>query len=553
MPITGKRETILAIGAAIGVAVSWTAQAEPRQPSGNQIQLAQNNDDREDERRKRRHEQQQQQQQRQEHQQPQRQERSNPGRDHSGGGGGDSDRQRVQQQQQQQPDNRDDRRERKNADREQRQKGRAQQQQEQQNQQERRRDQVDKERANREAEREKAVRDRREQADKAREEKNRNRKDRADDRRDRKDDNRGRADDKGNSRDDRAGDRRDRPANRADDRRERIDERIKNREITREELQDRRDRRREFSRGRLKDITRGRKERREAGGRIVIEEPDRRRIIRDNGRVIIEHDERERLRGAARDVRTEKGPHGRNRTIITRPNGVQIISVEDNDGRLIRRIKRFQNGREVILINNDFEGRGRYRDRGHRRGPGFYVDLPDITVDLRNKDYYLYADDADEGEIEDLLTAPPVDDLEDDYTLDEIRYSPGIRKRLRKLNLNTVNFEFGSWEIREGEIDKLSVVARVINRILRKNPDEVFMIAGHTDAVGSDEDNLSLSDRRAETVARVLTDEFGVPPENLVTQGYGESDLLIDTDQAEIRNRRVDFMRITPFLAQKEE
>jgi outer membrane protein OmpA-like peptidoglycan-associated protein len=66
------------------------------------------------------------------------------------------------------------------------------------------------------------------------------------------------------------------------------------------------------------------------------------------------------------------------------------------------------------------------------------------------------------------------------------------------------------------------------------------------------ENNLSLSDRRAETVARVLTDEFGVPPENLVTQGYGESNLLIETEGPEIRNRRVEFMRITPYLAQNE-
>jgi outer membrane protein OmpA-like peptidoglycan-associated protein len=77
------------------------------------------------------------------------------------------------------------------------------------------------------------------------------------------------------------------------------------------------------------------------------------------------------------------------------------------------------------------------------------------------------------------------------------------------------------------------------------------MIAGHTDAVGSEEDNLSLSDRRAETVARILTDEFGVPAENLVTQGYGESDLLLQTDQAEVRNRRVEAMRITPALARE--
>jgi hypothetical protein len=40
---------------------------------------------------------------------------------------------------------------------------------------------------------------------------------------------------------------------------------------------------------------------------------------------------------------------------------------------------------------------------------------------------------------------------------------------------------------------------------------EVFLIEGHTDAVGSEIDKLSLSDRRAESVALVLSQQFGVP------------------------------------------
>jgi outer membrane protein OmpA-like peptidoglycan-associated protein len=39
------------------------------------------------------------------------------------------------------------------------------------------------------------------------------------------------------------------------------------------------------------------------------------------------------------------------------------------------------------------------------------------------------------------------------------------------------------------------------------------------DAVGSDVDNLSVSDRRAESVAIALTQRFGVPAENLTTHG----------------------------------
>ena len=74
------------------------------------------------------------------------------------------------------------------------------------------------------------------------------------------------------------------------------------------------------------------------------------------------------------------------------------------------------------------------------------------------------------------------------------------------------------------------------------------MIEGHTDAVGAEEDNLSLSDRRAESVAVALTEQFGVPPENLVTQGYGEQDLKVPTQGPERVNRRVAVRRITPLI-----
>ncbi len=74
------------------------------------------------------------------------------------------------------------------------------------------------------------------------------------------------------------------------------------------------------------------------------------------------------------------------------------------------------------------------------------------------------------------------------------------------------------------------------------------MVEGYTDATGADEDNLSLSDRRAESVAVALTEQFKVPPENLVTQGYGEQYLKVDTQGPEEANRRVAVRRITPLI-----
>ena len=80
----------------------------------------------------------------------------------------------------------------------------------------------------------------------------------------------------------------------------------------------------------------------------------------------------------------------------------------------------------------------------------------------------------------------------------------------------------------------------------------MFLIEGHTDAVGSDIDNLTLSDRRAEAVADILTETFDVPPENLITQGYGEQYLKVPTRRRPERlNRRVAVRRITPLMSER--
>jgi outer membrane protein OmpA-like peptidoglycan-associated protein len=76
----------------------------------------------------------------------------------------------------------------------------------------------------------------------------------------------------------------------------------------------------------------------------------------------------------------------------------------------------------------------------------------------------------------------------------------------------------------------------------------VFLIEGHTDAVGNEVDNLSLSDRRAQSAAELLTQQFGVPAENLTSQGYGEQYLKEQTQGPSLINRRVTVRNITPLL-----
>jgi outer membrane protein OmpA-like peptidoglycan-associated protein len=135
------------------------------------------------------------------------------------------------------------------------------------------------------------------------------------------------------------------------------------------------------------------------------------------------------------------------------------------------------------------------------------------------------------------------------YSVDEVKRSARVRDIARRVDLDTLTFEFGSASIPESEVRRLEGVATAMERLLDKNPAETFLIEGHTDAVGSDVANLALSDRRAEAVAQALTDVFGIPPENLSTQGYGERYLKVNTQAPERENRRVAIRRITPLVA----
>src|SRR5437764_6729085 len=146
------------------------------------------------------------------------------------------------------------------------------------------------------------------------------------------------------------------------------------------------------------------------------------------------------------------------------------------------------------------------------------------------------------------MLAPPVDRIERRYSLDEIRYSPSVRQLMPSIDLNSINFETGSWEIPPDQSTKLQAIADGLNQAITRNPREVFLIEGHTDAVGNDVDNLSLSDRRAESAAALLTQQFGVPADNLTSQGYGEQYLKIPTQEPERQNRRVTIRNITPLL-----
>jgi outer membrane protein OmpA-like peptidoglycan-associated protein len=311
----------------------------------------------------------------------------------------------------------------------------------------------------------------------------------------------------------------------------------------REQARDAREFLRQDRQGSTRGIEQVRQERRETreGDRVVIREPDR-TIIREGGRTIIRHNETDRFTVNARDVRVERRGN-ETVSIVERSDGTRIVTVTDEDGRLIRRSRRDPAGREVVIIENDYSG--------PRRTESYYVELPPPVVRIPRERYIVEAERASPADIYAVLTAPPVERIDRRYTLDQVRYSAPLRERMPRVDLDTVTFDSGSWQLTPDQIDRLAVVADGLKRAIERHPREVFLIEGHTDAVGADVDNLSLSDRRAEAVAVALTERFGVPGENLTTQGYGEQYLKVATQDPERANRRVTARRITPLLDQQ--
>ncbi len=274
------------------------------------------------------------------------------------------------------------------------------------------------------------------------------------------------------------------------------------------------------------------------GQRTVIEEPDHRMIIRENGRAFVRHDEVERFRLTGQDVRVERRG-GEIVTLVRRPGDVEIVTYVDESGRLLRRVRRTRDGREFVLIDNRMRGPA---------GVEIFVSLPPPRIVIPRDEYIVEMEYAPRERIFAALEAPPIEPIERAYTLDEVRFSPALRDRMRRVDLNTITFEFGSWQVAPDQIPLLANIAEAINQVVGRNPNEVFLIEGHTDAVGNDVDNLSLSDRRAESVAVILTQNFQVPPENLTTQGYGAQQLKVQTPGPSRENRRVTIRRITPLL-----
>jgi len=105
-----------------------------------------------------------------------------------------------------------------------------------------------------------------------------------------------------------------------------------------------------------------------------------------------------------------------------------------------------------------------------------------------------------------------------------------------------IRFDYNSDIIAKSAIPDVNNLGKALSDPALKGG--TFVLAGHTDAAGGEEYNQDLSNRRADAVKRYLTEKFGLPPQNLVTAGYGKSRLKNKDKPAAAENRRVEVVNM---------
>jgi outer membrane protein OmpA-like peptidoglycan-associated protein len=112
-----------------------------------------------------------------------------------------------------------------------------------------------------------------------------------------------------------------------------------------------------------------------------------------------------------------------------------------------------------------------------------------------------------------------------------------------------IRFEYNSARISQASLPAVQELGKALSAPELKG--STFVVAGHTDAIGGDAYNQDLSERRADTIKRYLTEKHGIAGADLVTVGYGKSKLKDPSAPTSAVNRRVQVINLNYKTASK--
>ncbi|MCO6184649.1 OmpA family protein [Rhizobium sp. L1K21] len=128
-----------------------------------------------------------------------------------------------------------------------------------------------------------------------------------------------------------------------------------------------------------------------------------------------------------------------------------------------------------------------------------------------------------------------------------VRMKQQVAEIMDHSNLPSINIEIGfnydSAEITPQSIPDLNTLGEAL--INPRLADARLLLNGHTDAVGSDEYNMDLSERRADAVRHYLISHFGISEHRLIAIGFGEERLKNRSHPDAAENRRVEVVNVS--------
>jgi outer membrane protein OmpA-like peptidoglycan-associated protein len=112
-----------------------------------------------------------------------------------------------------------------------------------------------------------------------------------------------------------------------------------------------------------------------------------------------------------------------------------------------------------------------------------------------------------------------------------------------------IQFDYNSAEIRKTSLSSVQELGKALSNPSLKG--STFVVAGHTDAIGGEAYNQDLSERRADTIKRYLTDKYGINGTDLVTVAYGKTKPKDPNAPLDPINRRVQVVNLDTKAASK--
>ena len=112
-----------------------------------------------------------------------------------------------------------------------------------------------------------------------------------------------------------------------------------------------------------------------------------------------------------------------------------------------------------------------------------------------------------------------------------------------------IHFDYNSADISKDSMPSVQELGKALSNASLKG--STFVVAGHTDAIGGEEYNQGLSERRADTIKRYLTEKYGINGSDLVTVGYGKTKPKDPNAPMDPVNRRVQVVNMESKTASK--